>query len=248
MPRVIDHIVIASRRLDEAAARYRQLGFQVGPRNRHPWGTENHIVQFGGAFLELVGLGEGFLKPAPEDPVFPFAGFLADFLARREGLAMVAMRSNDADADARDFAAAGFGAGRFDFSRKARRQGRETEVAFSLAFARAAALPETGFFVSHHRFPENFWDPAAQVHSNNATAVAELAIAHADPADVSGFLAAFLDATPEPTPAGVDFALAGTRVTCATPKSLTPRLGAPPPAGLAAVRVARRDGSSFWLA
>ena len=33
--------------------------------NRHPWGTENHIVQFDGAFLELIGLGDAFAAPHP---------------------------------------------------------------------------------------------------------------------------------------------------------------------------------------
>ena len=50
MPRAIDHIVIPARRLDAEAELYRRLGFQVGVRNRHPWGPENHIVQFDGAF------------------------------------------------------------------------------------------------------------------------------------------------------------------------------------------------------
>jgi catechol 2,3-dioxygenase-like lactoylglutathione lyase family enzyme len=41
MPRAIDHLVIAARDLEAQAAFYRRLGFQVGTRNRHPWGTEN---------------------------------------------------------------------------------------------------------------------------------------------------------------------------------------------------------------
>ena len=66
MPRAIDHLVIAAHDLPEQAALYRRLGFQVGARNRHPWGTENHIVQFDGAFLELIGLGDAFAAPHPE--------------------------------------------------------------------------------------------------------------------------------------------------------------------------------------
>ena len=66
MPRAIDHLVIAAHDLEAQAALYRRLGFQVGARNRHPWGTENHIVQFDGAFLELIGLGDAFAAPHPE--------------------------------------------------------------------------------------------------------------------------------------------------------------------------------------
>ncbi len=44
--RRIDHLVLAVRDLDAAGLFYERLGFQVGARNRHPWGTENRIVQF----------------------------------------------------------------------------------------------------------------------------------------------------------------------------------------------------------
>ena len=122
MPRALDHLVIAAHDLEAQAALYRRFGFQVGARNRHPWGTENHIVQFDGAFLELIGLGDGFAAPAASEAVFPFAGFLSAFLARREGLAMMVMRSADAEADRRGFEAAGIGGfARFDFARKGRR-------------------------------------------------------------------------------------------------------------------------------
>src|SRR5271169_2162500 len=104
MPRAIDHLVIASRDLAAQADLYRRLGFQVGPRNRHPWGTENHIVQFDGAFIELIGLGDGFAPPDARPGSFSFAGFIACFLSKHEGLAMLAMRSSDAEADRREFA------------------------------------------------------------------------------------------------------------------------------------------------
>jgi hypothetical protein len=236
MPRALDHLVIACHDLGAAARRYAGLGFQVGARNRHPWGTENHIVQFDGAFLELVGLGEGFEKPAPDDPVFPFAGFLAEFLARREGLAMVALRSADAEADRIAFAANGLGAfPRFDFGRKGRRRGLEVDVAFSLAFAECADMPEAGFFVCQHKHPENFWDAAAQVHPNGATGVEELAFVHPEPAAVAGFLSAVLGAAPEAVPGGLRFALEGTRVLCAEA----------PASGLRGARIATPGGASI---
>lgn len=221
MPRAFDHLVLAYRDLGAAAERYRRLGFQVGARNRHPWGTENHIVQFDGVFLELVGLGEGFRAPAPDDPVFPFAGFIADFLKRREALAMIVLRSADAEADRRAFAAQGFGGRpRFDFARKGMRQGREVEVAFSLAFAQSAALPEAGFFVCQQRFPENFWDAAAQVHSNGATGVAQVTLAHPQPEGARRFLSGFLDAEAEATPEGLRFVLPNAVLVCGPPTGL----------------------------
>jgi len=55
----IDHLVLAAHDLNATGSFYERLGFKVGARNRHPWGTENRIVQFPGAFLELITVGEG---------------------------------------------------------------------------------------------------------------------------------------------------------------------------------------------
>jgi hypothetical protein len=244
MPRAIDHLVIAARDLPEQAALYRRLGFQVGARNRHPWGTENHIVQFDGAFLELIGLGDEFAAPHPNEAVYPFAGFLARYLGRREGLAMMAMRSADAEADRRQFEAAGIGGfARFDFARKGRRpDGLEVEVAFSLAFAASPALPETGFFVCQQHFPENFWSRAAQVHPNGALGIAGLTLVRERPEETAAFLSAFIDAPALETSGGVAFAADGTRIECVTPAAFAARYGAAPTGpGLAALRIGVAD-------
>ena len=244
MPRAVDHLVIAARDLPEQAALYRRLGFQVGARNRHPWGTENHIVQFDGAFLELIGLGDEFAAPHPNEAVYPFAGFLARYLGQRQGLAMMVMRSADAEADRRQFESAGIGGfARFDFARKGRRpDGREVEVAFSLAFAASPALPETGFFGCQQHFPENFWSRAAQVHPNGALGVAGLTLVCDEPDLARRFLAVFLAAPAQTIPGGVAFVADGTRVECVTPETYAALYGAPAAgSGLAALRIAVAD-------
>ena len=244
MPRAVDHLVVAAHDLDAQAALYRRLGFQVGARNRHSWGTENHVVQFDGAFLELIGLGDEFAAPHPSEAVYPFAGFLAGYLGRREGLAMIVMRSADAEADRRGFEAAGIGGfARFDFARKGRRpDGREVEVAFSLAFAASPALPETGFFVCQQHFPENFWSRAAQIHPNGALGVAGLTLVCDEPDLARRFLAVFLAAPAQTIPGGVAFVADGTRVECVTPETYAALYGAPAAgSGLAALRIAVAD-------
>ena len=244
MPRAVDHLVIAAYDLPEQEALYRRLGFQVGARNRHPWGTENHIVQFDGAFLELIGLGDEFTAPHPSEAVYPFAGFLAGYLGKREGLAMMAVRSADAEADRRGFEAAGIGGfARFDFGRKGRRpDGREVEVAFSLAFAASPALPETGFFVCQQHFPENFWSRAAQVHPNGALGIAGLTIVCERPEETAASLSTFLDAPAVETSGGVAFAAEGSMVDCVTPAAFAARYGAASTGpGLAAAEIMVAD-------
>jgi catechol 2,3-dioxygenase-like lactoylglutathione lyase family enzyme len=241
MPRAVDHLVMPARDLDAQAEFFRRLGFQVGARNRHPWGTENHIVQFDGAFLELIGLGEGFAAPAPAPGEFSFAGSVADYLARREGIAMLVGRSASAEADRARFAAEGLGDfKRFDFARKATKpDGSVVEVAFSLAFASCAALPETGFFVCEQRFPENFWSRSAQVHPNGATAIAGVAITHDRPDEAVEFLTRFLDA---PALANAGGFAAGP-VECLTPAAFARAFGVDRFAtrGIAAIRIGVAD-------
>ena len=243
MPRAIDHVVIPTLDLAAQATLYRRLGFQVGARNRHPWGTENHIVQFDGAFLELIGLGEGFEAPASDPRVFSFARFVAEFLARREGLAMLVLRSHDAEADRRAFAAKGLGDfQRFDFARRAQRpDGASVDVAFSLAFASCAALPQTGFFVSQQHFPENFWSREAQVHPNGASAISGVVITHEAPGEIVEFLSGFVDTPPKPIAGGFSVA----SIECLTPDAFSRRFGAGAPGaeghGPAATRIAVAD-------
>lgn len=201
MTRRIDHLVVAVRDLDEAAGFYRRLGFQVGARNRHPWGTENRLVQFGSSFIELITVGEG-AEIMPHGPrSFSFGAFVRDYLDHREGLAMLVLDSEDARADAALFAESGIGSFEpFSFERRARRpDGTETQVAFTLAFARKEGAPRAGFFVCQQHFPENFWNPAFQVHDNRAEEIAGVALSAPDPEEMKPFLSAFTGVEAERT-------------------------------------------------
>lgn len=193
MTRRIDHLVLAVRDLDRAAQFYDRLGLKVGARNRHPWGTENRLVQFATSFLELISLAPGADVPPHAPGQFSFGAFLRDYLARREGLAMLVLDTGDARADAARFAAAGIGDfAPFFFERKGRRpDGSETHVAFTLAFAADPALPEAGFFTCEQHFPEAFWNPALQDHPCGAADVAEVVLSLTAPARHAGFVSAF---------------------------------------------------------
>lgn len=247
MPRAIDHLVVAALDLDAQAALYRRLGFQVGPRNRHPWGTQNHIIQLDGAFLELIGLGDGFSAPQPVAGVYSFAGFVARFLAAREGIAMLVLRSRDAEADRIAFARDGVGDfARFDFARKGRdAEGREVDVAFSLAFAQALGMPDAGFFVCQQHFPQNFWNAKLQVHANGARGIIGLVASAERPQEHAEFLRSFLGGAPARSVAGgVAFDAEGAAIEVLAPATIAARYGAdavtPDGPPLAAVRLGVR--------
>jgi catechol 2,3-dioxygenase-like lactoylglutathione lyase family enzyme len=212
MSRGLDHIVHAVRDLDAAAAFYRRLGFTVGARNVHPWGTHNHIVQLPGFFVELLTVAEPE-KLGGEGFATLFGSFNQRFLARQEGLSFLMLESRDAGADARDFEAAGIAASTaLAFEREGSRpDGSRLRVGFSLAFARDARAPDIGFATCRQHHPENFWNPAFQQHANAACAITGAVIVAENPSDHHIFLSAFtgeraLNATSSgitaPTPRG----------------------------------------------
>lgn len=118
MSRGLDHIVHAVRDLDAAADLYRRLGFTVGTRNQHPWGTHNHIVQLPGFFIELLTLAEPD-KIGDDGFSRLFAAYNRDFAQRHEGLSLLIVESQDANTDAAVFRSAGIaGSDKLHFERR----------------------------------------------------------------------------------------------------------------------------------
>jgi catechol 2,3-dioxygenase-like lactoylglutathione lyase family enzyme len=192
MPRGLDHVAHAVRDLDAAATLYRRMGFTVGARNRHAWGTHNCIVQLPGFFVELLTVEEP--EKLGSDALSELFGRHTEtFLGRREGLAFLVLESSDAANDAAEFRNAHIGispALRFD--REGRRpDGTPVRLGFSLAFARDPLAPEIGFFACQQHYPENFWNPKFQGHENGATAIAGAVFVSDSPTDHQIFLSAF---------------------------------------------------------
>ena len=250
MARGIDHIVHAVRDLDAAAALYRAFGFQVGARNRHPpaWGTQNHIVQMPGTFIELLTVADTS-QIAPHAPnFFSFGAFNRDFLARGEGLAMLVLEGRGA-ADRDEFRQAGIGNFElYEFEREAKRpDGTPIKVAFALAYAASPEIPQIGFFTCQHRHPENFWNPAFQVHPNSAASVAGVVLVGEKPAKVSGFLSAFTgEEAVQTTGTGIAVKTPRGDIEVMDPASFEREFGEAPPdtsasPRLAAVRFSVRD-------
>jgi hypothetical protein len=246
-PRGLDHVVHAVRDLEEVAQCYSSLGFRVGARNHHPWGTHNRIVQLPGFFVELLALAQPQQSVRTDAPGFSFAMFTRQFLSQAEGLAMVALESGDAIRDGEAFRQAGIvGADAFRFEREGRApDGTPVRVGFSLAFANDKAAPRCGFFVCEQRDPKNFWNPNFQVHANGACGVLGIVLVAANPSQHVGFLTRFVG--------GHDVNLNGTiintargRIEVLDPATWRLRYGIEPPdltggARLAAIRFLLRD-------
>jgi len=249
MPRGLDHIVHAVRDLDAAAALYKSLGFTVGARNRHPWGTHNHIVQFPGFFIELLTLAEPD-KLGDDGFSRLFGAYTGDFLKKGDGLALLILQSQDAAADAAAFHAAHIAASdTMRFEREGRRpDGSAVKVAFSLAFAEDKLAPDIHFATCQQHYPENFWNQVFQKHANSVTGIAGVVLVASQPARHIAFLQSFAGASAERQADG--FAIATPRgvIDLMTPQTFLSRFGVEPPdlrggARLAAIRFSSADAS-----
>ena len=255
MARGLDHIVHAVRDLDAAAALYRSLGFNVGARNRHPWGTHNYIIQFPGCFIELLTLAEPE-KLGNDGFSQMFGAYNGEFIKRHEGLSLLILESRDATADIAAFRATGISASDvMRFEREGKRpDGTAVKVAFSLAFAEDKLAPDIHFATCQQHYPENFWNPAFQTHTNSVSGIAGVVIAAEAPARRLAFMQAFAGAQAARADAE-SFAIATPRgaIEVVTPAAFVARFGVKAPdvtrgARLAAIRFVVADASLLQAA
>jgi hypothetical protein len=248
MPGGLDHVVHAVRDLDAAGDFYSRLGFTVGARNRHAWGTHNRNIQFPGFFLELLTVAEPEKLGSDGFSVL-FGAFNRAFLERHEGLSLLLLESADAAHDAAAFRSAGIAASdamRFEREGKSP-NGTPVTVGFSVAFARHDRAPETAFAVCQQHYPENFWNPDFQRHANTASAIAGIVLVAENPSDHHVFLSAFSgERDLHATSAGVTVKTPRGELQVMDPTAFRSQFGQEPPAvsrgaRIAAVRFAVRN-------
>ena len=255
MPRGLDHVVHAVRDLDAAAELYRRLGFTVGARNRHAWGTHNHLVQLPGSFVELLTVAEPE-KLGTDGFSALFGTFNRVFLKDQEGFSLLILESTDAAADAAMFRASGIAVSdALRFEREGKRpDGTPVKVGFSLAFARDAKAPAIGFAVCQQHFPENFWNPSFQQHANTATGIDSVVLVAENPSDHHIFLSALTGVRDlQATSGGVTASTPRGDVKVMDPAAFRSHFGNEPPdiaqgARLAALQFRVRDRAALTAA
>lgn len=248
MARGLDHVAHAVRDLDNAADLYRRLGFTVGARNKHPWGTHNHLVQLPGFFVELLTVAEPQLLKGDGIPAL-FGDFNRRFLQSREGLSLLILESHDAAKDARLFSEAKIAASdTLRFEREGKKpDGSPVRVGFSLSFARDDLAPDTAFAVCQQHFPENFWNSAFQDHANGVIGIGGAVLVAENPTDHHIFISAFAgERELQSTSSGISVATPRGEIQVMDPAAFRSHFDVPPPdirsgARLAALRFAARD-------
>jgi hypothetical protein len=150
-------------------------------------------VQLKDCFVEILEVAEPEKIAPHATRSFSFGAFNRDFLEERQGLSMLILGSRDAAADGRSFEVSGISSSDvFDFAREGKKpDGTPVKLAFSLAFAADPISPNLGFAVCQQHFPENFWDPAFQIHANGATRLPGVVMVADNPTDHHVFLKAF---------------------------------------------------------
>lgn len=124
--------MIAVRDLDRAAEDFRALGFTLTPRGHHSIGSQNHCIMFDAAYIELLA------APTPHP-------WLDYYRSVGEGLAAIALSTDDADAAARELR----GKAPMDLSRP---------VEGGVARFRLVQLEDVPYvFVCQHLTPELVW-------------------------------------------------------------------------------------------
>jgi catechol 2,3-dioxygenase-like lactoylglutathione lyase family enzyme len=184
----LDHVVVAVRDLDAAAAAWRALGFTVSPRGTHSahMGSGNYTMMLGEDYMELLGV----LVPTDHN-----AGLRA-FLAGREGLDRAAFTTDDAVAGTEELRAKGLAAvGPIAFGRPVTLPGGgEAEARFQVfQWPKEERPAGLGIFACQHLTRENVWIPELQRHANGASRIIRIEILARDPAAAAAHMARLLD-------------------------------------------------------
>jgi catechol 2,3-dioxygenase-like lactoylglutathione lyase family enzyme len=179
--RGIDHIVIAVRDLDRGEAQFCRLGFALTPRGHHTTlGSYNHCAMFAQDYLELIAPGTK-RRPA-----------LDRFLAVREGIAGIALRTGDARRTFAELRERGVNAAEPNaFGRPVEAEGRKGEARFATTEVESPATAGVRVFYCQHDTPELVWLPSYQVQPNGIERLVGLVIVD----DGDGF-AGLLDRLP----------------------------------------------------
>ncbi|WP_416052850.1 VOC family protein [Cupriavidus basilensis] len=219
---LLDHVVVnVHEGLDDAASRYRRLGFQLTPRGHHSLGSSNHLAIFDTDYLELLGFEAGKATTGR-----------ADLLAEPAGLTGLVFKSADSTGLHREILARGLeveGPPR-EFTRPVELPGATGEARFRTVRLAAHLVPNGRLYFCHHFTPELVWRGHWQVHPNGVTGVAQYVIAAADPARTIGLLSRLFGAEHVGKGAHGELLRAGgASVVVLTPEAAARRFGASVP-------------------
>ncbi len=169
---VLDHAVInVMDKLDESAAQYLRLGFQLSERGHHTLGSSNNLAIFGTNYLELLGY-----LPGRET-------MRADLWTHPTGLTGLVFKSPDADvvySTLKERAVPVLEP--MSFARPVPLPGGAQDARFEVIRVGDDEVQNGRTFFCHHDTPELVYRPEWKVHPNGVTDIVEFVIASGEPA------------------------------------------------------------------
>src|SRR5258708_4367778 len=155
--------------MDEAARLYQALGFTLTPRGYHTLGSMNHLMMFATDYLELLGFGEGRMRP--ELAPFPI------------GLNELVFKTDDADATFAHAQSAGLPILPVQaFSRPVTLDGGTQDARFRTTRLDPGKIAMGRVYFCEHLTPELVWRSEWQSHANGARSIRRVVVVSPDPA------------------------------------------------------------------
>lgn len=207
----------------------------MAPDARHPFGSGNCCVFFENrTYLEPIAILDRTVADIAAATGNVFIKRLKRYAERRksEGFAMLALKSEDAEADHAAFDKAGVGAaGPLEFKRVAAMpDGSEQEIGFKLAFAEQGGARDAAFFACQHLAPDVLFQAEYLKHPNGARGVSAVVAVAENPADFHILLTAATGQRElRTTSFGVEAAVDGQAIAILTPAGFRARYGVEPP-------------------
>jgi hypothetical protein len=184
----LDHVLVAVRDLEAAAANWRRLGFTVSPYGLHSahLGSANHTIVFQDDYIELLGLvtETEHLRST------------IDFLKIREGVPRVAFTTDDAAGGAAELRARGIASLEpVSFGRPVDLpDGGRSEARFSVFRWPLEEKPGgVQIFACQHFTRDAVWIPALQSHANGASGLVRVEFLVSDPKAAAAHMARLID-------------------------------------------------------
>lgn len=202
----LDHVGVGLKDLDRGRAAYERLGFRLTARSMHsgspsagapvvPWGSGNHCAMLAQGYIEILGLTD----PARYSSV-------KDMVSRYEGLHIVALSCDDADAAYRALSASGLPVEAPRALERDAAYGVHDEATrrakFRNIYLDRGRYPEARFLYIEHLTRDVLWQPHLLDHPNGALALERVYFCTDDVAATGARIGQVVAGTPQAGPPG----------------------------------------------
>ena len=211
---LIDHVIINARdRLDDCAALWGRMGFQLTPRGHHTLGSSNNLAVLGTDYIELLGVMSGAQR--------------TDVLDWPAGLNGLVFKTTDSDGIYATLSEAGAPVlPPQSFSRPVEMGGRSLDASFRTVRLEQGASPAGRMFFCHHLTPDLVWHDPWRRHPNGAVGLQGMLIAAQDPGAYAAlFRLMFGEGAVRDTQQGCSLAAGLATIEVTTPEAAAMRLG-----------------------